>query len=192
MEYNVIQVIKNRLKTFLKYGLWKRISIYIFNSQRFMNSPTETYTFIYFLLFYCKIMIYRLNLRRIIKKQNDMKKLLLMVFMGAILFPSSVNAQSITVEEPEDPPVRNLPSTYVDVYLNEATGILTLSYFGKAGSMEVTISQNGAVIENDVIAVSNGQSVIYNLSGYAIGQYLLTIETSDGSIKQYIIYVEDD
>ena len=121
-----------------------------------------------------------------------MKKLLLMVFMGAVLFPSSVNAQSITVEEPEDPPVRNLPSTYVDVYLNETTGVLTLSYFGKACSMEVTISQNGAVIENDVIAVSNGQSVIYNLSGYAIGQYLLTIETSDGSIKQYIIYVEDD
>jgi Protein of unknown function (DUF3244). len=67
-----------------------------------------------------------------------------------------------------------------------------LSYFGKAGSMEVTISQNGAVIENDVIAVSNGQSVIYNLSGYAIGEYLLTIETSDGTIDQYILSVEDD
>lgn len=123
-----------------------------------------------------------------------MKRILLMVFMGMMLFPTLMEAQTydIVVIETDEPPVRNLPSTYVSVDLGETTGVLTLSYFGKAGSMEVTISQNGAVIENDVIAVSNGQSVIYNLSGYAIGQYLLTIETSDGSIKQYIIYVEDD
>lgn len=123
-----------------------------------------------------------------------MKRILLMVFMGMMLFPTLMEAQTydIVVIETDEPPVRNLPSTYVSVDLGETTGVLTLSYFGKAGSMEVTISQNGAVIENDVIAVSNGQSVIYNLSGYAIGQYLLTIETADGAIKQYIIHVEDD
>ena len=89
-------------------------------------------------------------------------------------------------------PVRSPNSSYVNVDLNETTGVLTLCYFGNAGSMEVTISQNGAPIENDVIAVTNGQSVIYNLSGYAIGEYLLTIETADGAIDQYILTVEDD
>lgn len=123
-----------------------------------------------------------------------MRKLIILFFC-TLLMPSVMNAKVFKVNVPqdsEDLPSRNLTSTYVSVDLNETTGVLTLSYFGKACSMEVTISQNGAVIENDVIAVSNGQSVIYNLSGYAIGQYLLTIETSDGSIKQYIIYVEDD
>lgn len=123
-----------------------------------------------------------------------MRKLIILFFC-TLLMPSVMNAKVFKVNVPQDSedfPSRNLTSTYVSVDLNETTGVLTLSYFGKAGSMEVTISQNGAVIENDVIAVSNGQSVIYNLSGYAIGDYLLTIETSDGSIKQYIIYVEDD
>ena len=124
-----------------------------------------------------------------------MKKSLFLFLAAVIFFPAMTSAQTYTateVVETDDPPVRNLPSTYFNVDLHKTTGVLTLSYFGKVCSMEVTISQNGAVIENDVIAVSNGQSVIYNLSGYAIGQYLLTIETSDGSIKQYIIYVEDD
>lgn len=123
-----------------------------------------------------------------------MKKLVLFVMMGLLLSPTELEAKVYkTTNYPIlVNPTKSPTSTNVNVDLGETTGVLTLSYFGKAGSMEVTISQNGAVIENDVIAVSNGQSVIYNLSGYAIGQYLLTIETSDGSIKQYIIYVEDD
>lgn len=122
-----------------------------------------------------------------------MKKLSFLILMVLFLVPSAVDAEVYTTEEmPCNGQNPTRTSTYVNVNLHKTTGVLTLSYFGKAGSMEVTISQNGAVIENDVIAVSNGQSVIYNLSGYAIGQYLLTIETSDGSIKQYIIYVEDD
>lgn len=124
-----------------------------------------------------------------------MKRLIIMVMMGIMFFPNVANADFHMEEQLPNPgqtPPRTPVSSFVRADLNETTGILTLSYFGKVCSMEVTISQNGAVIENDVIAVSNGQSVIYNLSGYAIGQYLLTIETSDGSIKQYIIYVEDD
>ena len=123
-----------------------------------------------------------------------MKRLFLLVLMSVLFWPMAINAsqyksRKLTVPET---PVKSPNSCYVNVDLGETTGVLTLSYFGKAGSMEVTISQNGAVIENDVIAVSNGQSVIYNLSGYAIGEYLLTIETSDGTIDQYILSVEDD
>lgn len=123
-----------------------------------------------------------------------MKKLVLFVMMGLLLSPTELEAKVYkTTNYPIlVNPTKSPTSTNVNVDLGETTGVLTLSYFGKAGSMEVTISQNGAVIENDVIAVSNGQSVIYNLSGYAIGEYLLTIETADGTIKQYIIYVEDD
>ena len=123
-----------------------------------------------------------------------MKKLVLFVMMGLLLSPTELEAKVYkTTNYPIlVNPTKSPTSTNVSVDLGETTGVLTLSYFGKAGSMEVTISQNGAVIENDVIAVSNGQSVIYNLSGYAIGQYLLTIETANGEVKQYIIYVEDD
>lgn len=122
-----------------------------------------------------------------------MKKLSFLILMVLFLVPSAVDAEVYTTEEmPCNGQNPTRTSTYVNVNLHKTTGVLTLSYFGKAGSMEVTISQNGAVIENDVIAVSNGQSVIYNLSGYAIGQYLLTIETANGEVKQYIIHVEDD
>lgn len=123
-----------------------------------------------------------------------MKKLVLFVMMGLLLSPTELEAKVYkTTNYPIlVNPTKSPTSTNVNVDLNENTGVLTLSYFGKAGSMEVTISQNGAVIENDVIAVSNGQSVIYNLSGYAIGEYLLTIETADGTIDQYILSVEDD
>lgn len=123
-----------------------------------------------------------------------MRKLIILFFC-TLLMPSVMNAKVFKVNVPqdsEDLPSRNLTSTNVSVDLNETTGVLTLCYFGNAGSMEVTISQNGAPIEDDVIAVTNGQSVIYNLSGYAIGEYLLTIETADGAIRQFIIYVEDD
>lgn len=122
-----------------------------------------------------------------------MKKLSFLILMVLFLVPSAVDAEVYTTEEmPCNGQNPTRTSTYVNVKLHKTTGVLTLSYFGKAGSMEVTISQNGAVIENDVIAVSNGQSVIYNLSGYAIGDYLLTIETANGEVKQYIIHVEDD
>lgn len=124
-----------------------------------------------------------------------MKKFLFSLMMGLLLFPNVVNAQFYMDEQLPNPgsnPPRSPASCYVIADLGEATGILTLLCVGNVGSMEVTISQNGVNIENDVIAVSNGQSVIYNLSGYAIGEYLLTIETADGAITQYIIYVEDD
>lgn len=123
-----------------------------------------------------------------------MKRLLLVVLMSVMFGPVVINAnqyksRKLTIT---GTPVRSPNSSYVNVDLNETTGVLTLCYFGNAGSMEVTISQNGAPIEDDVIAVTNGQSVIYNLSGYAIGEYLLTIETADGAIDQYILSVEDD
>lgn len=123
-----------------------------------------------------------------------MKRLLLVVLMSVMFGPVVINAnqyksRKLTIT---GTPVRSPNSSYVNVDLNETTGVLTLCYFGNAGSMEVTISQNGAPIEDDVIAVTNGQSVIYNLSGYAIGEYLLTIETADGAIDQYILTVEDD
>lgn len=122
-----------------------------------------------------------------------MKKLLLLVMMGIMIIPNLANATKYKHLPVNTQPTPRTPtSSYVNVDLNETTGVLTLYYFGNAGSMEVTISQNGVIIENDVIAVTNGQSVIYNLSGYAIGEYLLTIETADGAITQYIIYVEDD
>lgn len=116
-----------------------------------------------------------------------------MLMMGLLLSPNVAFASfhmDEQVPNPDGKPKRS-PS-YVNADLNEITGVLTICYLGNAGSMEVTISQNGVPIENDVIAVSNGQTVIYNLAGYAFGDYLLTIETADGAITQYILSVIDD
>ena len=123
-----------------------------------------------------------------------MKKALLLFMMGMLLSPVVMDAKIYRASPPPlmPPPIKSPDASYIGVDLGETTGILTLLCVGNVGSMEVTISQNGVTIENDVIAASNGQSVIYNLSGYAIGEYLLTIETADGAITQYIIYVEDD
>lgn len=124
-----------------------------------------------------------------------MKKFFYLILMGLFLSQSVVRAQVYTTEEMPcngQNPTRTSSPTFVNVNVDKTTGVLTICYLGNAGSMEVTISQNGVPIENDVIAVSNGQTVIYNLSGYAFGDYLLTIETADGAITQYILSVIDD
>lgn len=123
-----------------------------------------------------------------------MKKTIVFLLMGVMLWPIAMDAKQYKTRKMNDVEdfTKTSTSAYVEVNLDEITGVLTICYLGNAGSMEVTISQNGVPIENDVIAVSNGQTVIYNLSGYAFGDYLLTIETADGAITQYILSVIDD
>lgn len=123
-----------------------------------------------------------------------MKKTIVFLLMGVMLWPIAMDAKQYKTRKMNDVEdfTKTSTSAYVEVNLDEITGVLTICYLGNAGSMEVTISQNGVPIENDVIAVSNGQTVIYNLSGYAFGDYLLTIETADGTITQYILSVIDD
>ena len=89
-------------------------------------------------------------------------------------------------------PVRMPTASNVEIDLNETTGLLTMFFIGDVGNVEMTISQNGTVIDYDCFAGSNGGTETYSFASYAVGEYLLTLETSSGSITQYIITVEDD
>lgn len=124
-----------------------------------------------------------------------MRNFLLVILAGMMLLPTVAEAKVYKTKdriETDEIPIRTPASTFVSVNLNETTGILTLYCVGNVGTMQVTISQNGVDIDDDYMAVSNGQSVVYDLSGYAVGEYLLTIELGNGTTKQYIISIEDD
>lgn len=125
---------------------------------------------------------------------SNMKKVILIVLMGLLLCPMEMDAKQYKtrrLNEVEDF-TKSPTSSYVSVNLNETTGILTLYCVGNVSTLQVTISQNGVDIEDDYMAVSNGQSVIYDLSSYSTGIYIMTIELGDGTINQYIISVVDD
>ena len=124
-----------------------------------------------------------------------MKKLFLLLLVGFMMMPSVMNAgrrYSKEVTKPTGIPTRTPDASYVSITLNETTGLLTMYFYGDVGNVEMTISQNGSVIDYDIIAGSNGGTATYSFSCYAVGEYLLTLETSSGSITQYIITVEDD
>lgn len=124
-----------------------------------------------------------------------MKRILLLLLIGFMMYPSSMDAKTYkgkTRQEDCQGPVRTPDASYVSITLNETTGLLTMYFYGDVGNVEMTISQNGSVIDYDIIAGSNGGTATYSFSSYAVGEYLLILETSSGSITQYIITVEDD
>lgn len=124
-----------------------------------------------------------------------MKKIILLLLTGLMMVPSSMNAKvftSTTPAEDDKTPVRSPAASYVTISLNETSGLLTMYFIGNVGNVEMTISQNGTVIDYDCFAGSNGGTETYSFASYAVGEYLLTLETENGSVSQYIITVEDD
>ena len=111
------------------------------------------------------------------------------------MIPSVMNAERNYSKEgvkPSDFPTKSPVSLDIVTSLNETTGLLTMYFIGNVGNLEMTISQNGAVIDYDCFAGSNGGTETYSFASYAVGEYLLTLETESGSVSQYIITVEDD
>ena len=128
-------------------------------------------------------------------KQIVMKKLILLLFAGMMLCPSVMEAKHYKSKIRPDtgqPPIRMPAASYVGVDLDETTGLLTLYFVGNVGNLQITISQNTTTIESDYVSTTNGGTMSYDLSGYAVGDYLLTLETDDGTVTQYILSVEDD
>lgn len=123
-----------------------------------------------------------------------MKKLFLLILVGIMFFPCGIVAKKFKKIEADSGqiPIRTSVLSNVSVDLNETTGLLTLSFVGDVGDLQITISQNGIVIDSDYVYATNGGTESYDLSSYPVGEYLLTLETNDGAITQYLIYVEDD
>lgn len=124
-----------------------------------------------------------------------MKKIVLFLLAGLFMFPAVVNAKFFKSNDQgasTNTPVKGPATSYVTISLNETTGLLTIYFIGNVGNVEMTISQNGTVIDYDCFAGSNGGTETYSFASYAVGEYLLTLETENGSVSQYIITVEDD
>lgn len=123
-----------------------------------------------------------------------MKKHFLLLIAGLLIFPFSIEAKNYKPKplQEEEYPVKGPAASYVTISLNETSGLLTMYFIGNVGNVEMTISQNGTVIDYDCFAGSNGGTETYSFASYAVGEYLLTLETESGSVSQYIITVEDD
>jgi len=124
-----------------------------------------------------------------------MKKIIYLLLVGFLMIPSVMNAERNYSKEgvkPSDFPTKSPVSLDIVTSLNETTGLLTMYFIGNVGNVEMTISQNGTVIDYDCFAGSNGGTETYSFASYAVGEYLLTLETENGSVSQYIITVEDD
>ena len=123
-----------------------------------------------------------------------MKKHFLLLIAGLLIFPFSIEAKNYKPKplQEEEYPVKGPAASYVTISLNETSGLLTMYFIGNVGNVEMTISQNGTVIDYDWFAGSNGGTETYSFASYAVGEYLLTLETENGSVSQYIITVEDD
>lgn len=123
-----------------------------------------------------------------------MKKIVLLLLTGLLMFPALANAKHFYQNGGViiDGPVKGPAASYVTISLNETSGLLTMYFIGNVGNVEMTISQNGTVIDYDCFAGSNGGTETYSFASYAVGEYLLTLETENGTTSQYIITVEDD
>lgn len=76
--------------------------------------------------------------------------------------------------------------------IDAETGELTILFNTTINSVDIAISQNGVVIDNNNTSVVSGQTVAYDLSAYDEGEYTLLIETGGDVIAVYSITIEEE
>lgn len=124
-----------------------------------------------------------------------MRKLLIALLMGAMLLPSELSAKNY--ESKKLMPLPNFPIRtpalfYVSAGIDSETGEFTIWSNYDIDSMHVTITQGNVVLDEFTQAQTAGVSTVYDFDGYDEGEYLLTIEDSNGVIVQYVITIWDD
>ena len=124
-----------------------------------------------------------------------MKKLVIALLMGAMLLPSELFAKNYESEKlmpRPNFPIRTPALFYVSAGIDSETGEFTIwSNYG-IDNMHVTITQGNVVLDEFTQAQTAGVSTVYGFDGYDEGEYLLTIEDSNGVIVQYVITIWDD
>ena len=124
-----------------------------------------------------------------------MKKLVIALLMGAMLLPSELFAKNYESEKlmpRPNFPIRTPALFYVSAGIDSETGEFTIwSNYG-IDNMHVTITQGNVVLDEFTQAQTDGVPTVYGFDGYDEGEYLLTIEDSNGVIVQYVITIWDD
>lgn len=131
-----------------------------------------------------------------------MKKLLVSLLVGvALLFSGNLYAgdKNFHITDPGNPgPVQNpirpkMPASYpIIASIDAETGELYVLFNSNMLSVEISISQNSIVYEDDTMSVISGQTVIYQLGSYDTGEYTLCIENDGNIIAQYTIVITED
>ena len=129
-----------------------------------------------------------------------MKKLLVTLLVGvALLFSGNLYAGDknyVIRTKPTPTQVPNNPRTPssdpVIASIDAETGELYVLFNSNMLSVEISISQNNIVYEDDTMSVIAGQTVIYQLGSYDTGEYTLCIENDGNIIAQYTIVITED
>ena len=135
-----------------------------------------------------------------------MRKIIFILLAGImLLIPKSFCAKTYSLANvsnsvDSDPP---RPSTRphhplmpafnpIVVSINEDSGNLYILFNRSIENVHIFILGNGAIIDEDSDSVMAGQTIIFNLGNYEEGQYLLTIESNDEVLSQYIIFIDEE
>ena len=107
---------------------------------------------------------------------------------------SVVGAEQTIKPDPHGKPLTpHMPARYPFVInINENTGDLYVLFNRSIENVHISILGNGAIIDEDSDSVMAGQTIIFNLGNYEEGQYLLTIESNDEVLSQYIIFIDEE
>lgn len=76
--------------------------------------------------------------------------------------------------------------------IDSETGELTIMFNSNISSVNIYISLNGMVLENDNLDAVAGQTVTYDLSSYEVGEYTLLIEKNGDTVAAYSITIEEE
>ena len=124
-----------------------------------------------------------------------MKKLLVALLVGMMLCPVSMEAKYYKTKGcPLDSilPPKTPIFDYIDVYVNETSGDMTITPNYNIVGLHVTIVGNGITYLNTTVSLAAGQSYTDCLDFLDEGFYIMTLSTIDGIIARYEISVEDD
>lgn len=137
-----------------------------------------------------------------------MKKITLVLLAGIMTFiPESLSASLRTYNIvklpnstetdfpsptplPERPHIPAYPLTIVEI--NEELGDMCILFNCSIDDVNITITNNGTIIENNNINAICGQCIIYNMNSYEKGQYILTIESGKNILSQYEINIYEE
>lgn len=128
-----------------------------------------------------------------------MKKVLLSILLGmAFLISGTLHADAkmyilkpkSTTQAPHTPKMPAFRPVIADI--DAETGELTVMFRTTINSAEISISQDGVIYENDNINAVYGQTVVYDMSSFAEGDYMLLIATGDDVIAEFTISIEEE
>ena len=119
-----------------------------------------------------------------------MKKVLLSILLGmAFLISGTLHADAkMYILKPKSstpfPHTPKMPAFRpVIADIDAETGELTVMFRTTINSAEISISQDGVVY---------GQTVVYDMSSYDEGDYMLLIATGDDVIAEFTISIEEE